>query len=56
MASKSVPFRSVRKLPFEIKVGDSAGGSYKVTSIKSVKWLQRNEFEIIGMCREVEKK
>lgn len=52
MANKSVPFRWVRKIPFEIKVGDNTGGNYKITSIKSVKALSAREIEIIGMCKE----
>lgn len=45
----------VNKRNPEIKVGDTMGKDpvYKVTSIKSVKFLSIMEIEVIGLCKEV---
>lgn len=55
--SKSILFRSVFKIPYDIQEGDILTfqdcGEAKVTKIKSVKFIDMRTIEVIGLCREV---
>ena len=54
---KSIPFRCVFQIPYDIQEGAELtfedGVKAKVTKIKSIKFLDMRIMEVVGLCRNI---